>query len=127
MDLGLLHAPPTTMLLSILGFSLSIAGVDFAKRRAGHRALARLSQSVGPPLDYSPRLNIVERATNPVVEPKTVVPAAKIAKLPRTTLAIATLPLAAFLPLPKPTPRMPQARECRNTSVSWWQEDRHSG
>ena len=126
MDLGLLHTPPTTIFLSILGFSLSIAGVDFAKRRAGYRALARLSQSVGPPLDYSPKLNIVERRTKPAAEPKTAAPAAKIARLPHTGLAIATLPLADFLPLPKPAPRMPQDWERLNVSVSWWREDRHS-
>jgi hypothetical protein len=124
MDLGLLHAPPATILLSILGFSLLIAGVDFVKRRAGLRALARLSQSFAPALCYQPKLNIVERRTNPVVEPKTVVPAARIAKLPRTQLAIASLPVADFLPLPRPTPRMPGDWQCLNASASWWQEDR---
>jgi len=124
MDLGLLHAPPTTILLSILGFSLSIAGVDFAKRRAGNRALARLSQSISPPLDYQPRLNTVERRTNPVAEPKSVVPAASIAKLLHTGPAIASLPVADFLPLPKPAPRMPGDWQCLNPPASCWREDR---
>ena len=119
-----MHAPPTTILLSILGFSLSIAGVDFAKRRAGHRALARLGQSVSPPLDYQPRLNTVERRTNPVAEPESVVPAARIAPLPHTGLAEASLPVADFLPLPKPAPRMPDDWQCLNPSASWWREDR---
>jgi hypothetical protein len=124
MDLGLLHTPPTTILLSILGFSLSIAGVDFAKRRAGHRALASLSQSIGPPLDYRPTLNFVEKRTNPVAEPETVVPSARIVKLPRTEPATATLPVADFLPLPMPMPIMPQDQEHLSPSASWWREDK---
>jgi hypothetical protein len=124
MDLGLLHVPPTTLLMSILGFSVSIAGVDFAKRRAGYRALARLSQSIGPPLDYQPNLNLAESRTNAVVEPKTIVPAAKIARLPRTEPVTASLPVADFLPLPRPTPKMPQDRQRLNPSASWWREDR---
>jgi hypothetical protein len=106
MDLGFLHAPPTTILLSILGFSLLIAGVDFAKRRAGHRVPARPSK-----LD-------IERGTNPVV------PIARISRMPHIERATAGLPFGDFLPLPRPTPRMPQDWQCFNTSVSWWREER---
>jgi hypothetical protein len=114
MDLGLFHAPPTTILLSILGFSLLIAGVDFAKRRAGYRALA--SQS--PTLDYPPK------RTNPVAEPQTSVPIARISRLPHIERGTAGLRFGDFLPLPRPTPRMPQDWQCFNTSVSWWREER---
>lgn len=108
----------------MLGFSLSIAGIDFAKRRAGRRSLAGLSESISPALDYQPRLNTVERRTNPVAEPESVVPNARIATLPHTGLAIASLPVADFLPLPMPAPRMPDDWQCLNPSASWWREDR---
>jgi hypothetical protein len=121
MDLGLLHTPPTTILLSVLGFSLLIAGVDFAKRRTGYRALARMSQS--PTLDDPPKLDAVERLTIPVAEPETSGPVTRISRLPHIERATAGLPFGDFLPLPRPTPKMPQDWRCFNASVSWWREE----
>jgi hypothetical protein len=107
MILGHLYIPPTAILFAILGFSLFIAGMDFAKRRAATRAL-----ELSTP-------HIPATRTNPIVDPRPVGPIAGIAGLPHTDRAVASLPVANFLPLPRPTPRMPRHLESPNQPVSW--------
>jgi hypothetical protein len=119
MILGHLDTSPTALFLSILGFSLFIAGLDFAKRRAANRALARVSESGGQRLDELSKLPIVAAQTNPVVESRPIGPLAGIAGLPHLDRAAASLPFGNFLPLPRPTPRMPRDLEVPNQPVSW--------
>lgn len=118
MNLVHLHTPPTVVLLAILAFSLFIASLDFAKRRAANRALARLRRSSGRRLDeiWKPHIDVTQ--TNRVGS-QPVGPIAGIAGLPHTDRAVASLPVGNFLPLPRPTPRMPRDLESPNQPVSW--------
>jgi hypothetical protein len=119
MILGHLHIPPTALVFAILAFSLFIAVMDFAKRRAATRALATVRKSSGPRLDVLSAPDIAATRTNPIVDPRPVGPIAGIAGLPHTDHAVASLPVANFLPLPRPTPRMPRRLESPNQPVSW--------
>jgi hypothetical protein len=119
MILGHLYTPPTAFLLAILGFSLFIAAVDFAKRRAANRALARVLGSSGQRLDELSTPHSIAARTHPVVESRPVGPIAVIAGLPHLDRAAASLPVANFLPLPRPTPRMPRDLESPNQPVFW--------
>ena len=113
----MIHAPLTLIFLGILGFSLLVAGLDFVKRRAGHRILKAMRRSIPP----APQPKIAGQQVNPFAESRTAVPIGGIASLPHTIRAAPSLPFGDFLALPKPNPGLPRNRECLHKSVSCWQ------
>jgi hypothetical protein len=137
MYFGHLHIPPMIILLAILGFSLLIAALDFVKRRARLRAPATLSRSVddmvgtremgdtsdaGDIGNASPMAPTISPELNPTPEPRIIAPIGGLLGLPYSDRGAPSLPCAGFLPLPKPTPRMPRGLECLDTAFSWSQE-----
>jgi hypothetical protein len=66
----MLHAPFTSIYLGILGFSLLVAGLDFVKRRGGHRRLQATRHSLQP--DFQPK--IVGLQMSPIAESRAVAP-----------------------------------------------------
>jgi hypothetical protein len=112
----MLHSPLTSIFLGVLAFSLLVAGLDFAKRSAGHRIL----EAMGRPIPTDPQPKVVKLQMNPAAESRIAAPIGRIANLPLTIRDAPGLPFGDFLALPKPNPRLPRNREYLHDSVSWW-------
>jgi hypothetical protein len=129
MDLGLFHAPRIASVLAIAAFSLLVAGLDFVRRRAPHGRLGRprgatgASRSSAPTLSEPAAPSVVVAPAIPVLQSLAAEVAAGIATLPQTGRVhhIASLPFAQFVPLPRPSPRLPANPRALSTSVLWWQ------